>query len=156
MYLTIESKATSYLSRDSRACLNCHVMLSAYNTWEQSSHRENAQCIDCHLPHENIVRTYAAKSLDGARHSYVFTANTYPGVIKATPTASSTIQGNCIRCHENLLLATPSHNADILSEGKNSRFCWECHRTTPHGMGNSISTFQGINSANGKFIEYHK
>ena len=57
-YLTIESKAPSYLSTDSKACANCHVMLSAYNTWEQSSHRENAKCVDCHIPHNNVVNKY--------------------------------------------------------------------------------------------------
>ena len=86
-FLTIESKAPSYLSSDSRACANCHVMLTAYNTWELSAHREHASCNDCHIPQENIVRKYAAKAQDGFRHTYVFTMNSYPEVIRATPNA---------------------------------------------------------------------
>ena len=123
-YLTIESKAPSYLSTDSKACANCHVMLSAYNTWEQSSHRENAKCVDCHIPHNNVVNKYVAKAMDGTRHAYVFSTNTYPDVIRTTETARATIQLNCVRCHEKLLVANPGHNADLLSEGKNSRYCW--------------------------------
>ena len=155
-YLTIESKAPSYLSTDSKACANCHVMLSAYNTWEQSSHRENAQCVDCHIPHQNLVKKYVAKASDGARHAYVFSTNSYPEVIRTTASARTTIQDNCVRCHENLLLASPAHNSDLLSDGKNNRYCWQCHRTVPHGKGNSISTFQGINSATGKIIQFSK
>ena len=156
VYLTIESKAPSYLSDDSKACANCHVMLSSYNTWEQSSHRENAQCIDCHIPHENIVRQYVAKGMDGLRHAYVFSANSYPEVIRATDTARSTIQANCIRCHDNLLNTTPAHNADLLSYGKNGRVCWECHRHVPHSTGNSISTFQGVRTQSGRISSYPK
>lgn len=153
-YVVFESKATSYLSTDSAACANCHVMLSAYNTWERSSHRTAAQCVDCHIPHENVVRKYAAKARDGARHAWVFTTNTYPEVIRATGSAQSTVQHNCIRCHEGLLVASPAHNALFLEDGEAERLCWSCHRTVPHGKGNSISSYHGIASAVGKALDF--
>jgi len=148
-YIVYESKAPSYLSVESKTCANCHVMLSAYNTWSLSSHRENANCVDCHIPHENIVRKYAAKAADGGRHAAIFTTGTYPEVIRATDSARSTVQQNCVRCHEPMLLPNPMHNADLVSEAAPDRTCWECHRNVPHGLGNSISTYHGIAASKG-------
>lgn len=158
VYLIAESKVTSYFSGDSKSCANCHVMLSAYNTWHKSSHRENAVCADCHIPHENLVRAYAAKASDGLRHSFKFTFNLYPETLKTSADAKSTIQHNCIRCHENIVGQGPAYNAAILYKNHQDkdRLCWECHRNVPHGTGNSISTFQGIENNQGKAISYPK
>lgn len=154
IFLTYESNAPSYLSRDSKSCANCHVMLSAYNTWEKSSHRPWTECVDCHIPHENFIRKYTAKASDGMRHAFAFTFNTYDQVIRAGKTAQHTVQSNCIRCHEKILLPIPSHNADLLTENTGARLCWECHREVPHGKGNSISTYKGIHATEGKVADF--
>lgn len=154
--LMVESKAVSYLSTDSKACANCHVMLSSYNTWAKSSHARVAQCADCHIPQENFFRSYAAKAMDGGRHAYIFTTNTYPEVIRATDNAKNVIQANCIRCHEPLLQAKPSANANILHHDQIDRPCWSCHREVPHGTANTISSFTGTGKGHGKVAPFIK
>lgn len=65
------SNATSYISDDPRACINCHVMNPQYITWTHSSHREVANCNDCHVPHNNKANKYFFKAKDGLRHAFI-------------------------------------------------------------------------------------
>ncbi len=39
-------RAPSFLTDDPEACVNCHLMRSAYLTWRHSSHAEVAHCND--------------------------------------------------------------------------------------------------------------
>lgn len=55
----------TYLGDDPSACVNCHIMQPYYATWDHSSHSRNTTCNDCHVPHENMVRKYAFKGMDG-------------------------------------------------------------------------------------------
>jgi len=131
------SNATSYLSDDPEACINCHVMIPQYATWKNSSHGRVATCNDCHVPQDNIFSKYAFKAGDGLRHSYMFTFRLEPQVIQATQSAKEAIQENCQRCHANLI-----HNVTLNQvTGMNSDelLCWDCHRDTPHGKVRSLS-----------------
>jgi cytochrome c nitrite reductase small subunit len=76
------ANATSYLSDDPQACINCHVMTDAYASWQRGSHGWVAVCVDCHVPHSNLVAKYAFKGRDGMRHSYVFTMRSEPQVLE--------------------------------------------------------------------------
>lgn len=76
VYTMYASSMLSYLSSDPKACINCHVMHSAYTTWDNSSHKNVAKCIDCHLPVGDVVAKYTAKAIDGWNHSVAFTLNT--------------------------------------------------------------------------------
>ncbi|MDR2789384.1 MAG: NapC/NirT family cytochrome c, partial [Campylobacteraceae bacterium] len=76
------SKAFSYLSSDSKACINCHVMNTQYAAWQHSSHAKAAGCADCHLPQNGVVSKYIAKAKDGFNHAAAFTFNTYDNAIK--------------------------------------------------------------------------
>ena len=62
----------SYLSSDPAACANCHIMWPRYDSWQKSSHKAVAGCIDCHLPHDFIGK-YLAKAENGWNHSRAFT-----------------------------------------------------------------------------------
>lgn len=135
------SNAASYLSDDPAACVNCHVMTPQYATWEKSSHRERATCNDCHVPHDNEFNKYFFKAKDGARHTYMFTFRLEPQVIRIKEAGKKAVQENCIRCHKNNVhpVALRSISASsIIDEG--DRFCWDCHRTVPHGRVNSLSS----------------
>ena len=101
-YMVHASKALSYLSSDPKACINCHVMNTQYATWQHSSHAQRAGCIDCHLPHDNIVNKYIAKARDGYNHSVAFTFNTYKNAIKISDDGAKRVQENCISCHASL------------------------------------------------------
>jgi cytochrome c nitrite reductase small subunit len=134
------SNAVSYLSDRPETCINCHIMNPQYATWSHSSHREKANCNDCHVPHSNPVSKYAFKAMDGARHATMFTLRAEPQVIQIKEAGKKAVQENCKRCHwklneevNTLVSATEIHEGE-------GRFCWECHRETPHGRINSLAS----------------
>lgn len=128
------SEAHSYLSEDSRTCINCHAMVPQYATWERSAHAKVTVCIDCHVPHDSLMRKHAFKARDGMRHSAIFALRREPQVIRASPTAEHVIQENCVRCHQEAVSRVG------LSHG-GERSCVECHRDVPHGdVGGLAST----------------
>ena len=100
LYIFKISNAASYLSDDPETCINCHVMNPQYATWNHSSHREVANCNDCHVPHNNVVNKYFFKAKDGLRHATIFTLRAEPQVIFIKDEGKEVVQQNCIRCHE--------------------------------------------------------
>lgn len=132
------SNASSYLTDDPRACVNCHVMDAQYATWQHSSHARVAVCNDCHVPHENPVLKYAFKAMDGTRHAFMFTFHMEPDVIRMHAPGQWTVQNNCIRCHEGTV-SSAQHLAVTRQEvaAGTGKLCWDCHREVPHGRGNS-------------------
>lgn len=135
------SRAPSYLSNKPETCINCHVMYPQYATWKHSSHREVATCSDCHVPNDNLFRTYFFKASDGARHATIFTARAEPHVIRIKEAGKGAVQKNCIRCHQKLIENTGLVEVTSYSvkHGK-GKFCWECHREVPHGTVNSLAS----------------
>ena len=115
------SRAMSYLDKEPETCSNCHVMTDAYASWQRGSHSRDAVCVDCHLPHRNIVAMNRFKATDGLKHSFIFTAGTEPQVIELSREAVPVIQTNCVRCH-------PGQFAMIRLAGTEERRCWDCHR----------------------------
>jgi cytochrome c nitrite reductase small subunit len=129
------SRASSYLSDNPQTCVNCHVMAPQFATWQNSRHRETATCNDCHVPHDNVLRHYAFKASDGARHAFMFTFRLEPQVIRIHPAGQRVVQENCVRCHG--VSAHRTRLAEVpgdarAEEGEGLR-CWACHRETPHG-----------------------
>lgn len=140
-YVFYISNAVSYLSDDPKTCINCHVMNHEYASWFHSSHRENANCNDCHVPHNNVFNKYFFKAKDGMRHATIFTLRNEPQVIRIKDAGAEVVQNNCIRCHNELItdrriIATTQSYDHFRTEG---RKCWECHREVPHGRMNSLS-----------------
>ena len=135
------SRAPSYLSDKPETCINCHIMVPQYKTWEHSSHREWANCNDCHVPHNNIANKYYFKAKDGMRHATIFTLHKEPQVIFIHEPGQKVVHNNCIRCHENTLTdyKVDSYNPSLI-EHRTERKCWDCHREVPHGRVNSLSS----------------
>ena len=135
------SNAVSYLSDRPEACMNCHVMASEYATWQRGSHGRVAVCNDCHVPHDNFLRKYAFKAMDGMRHATVFTLRMEPQVIKLNTAAIGVVQENCVRCHfhlvENVSASEGRGDTPHLGLGQ---LCWGCHRQTPHGRVHSLAS----------------
>lgn len=142
-YLVSESKMLSYLSSDPKVCINCHTMNTHYATWQHSSHREKATCVDCHLPRDSFVSKMLAKSRDGFNHSLAMTLGNYGYNLRVTDDAASRIQRNCISCHESVT-SQMLQNAELYSKTGDQvlmgRRCWECHREVPHGRPRSLTT----------------
>jgi len=135
------SRAYSYLSDEPKTCVNCHIMSPQYATWNHSSHRERANCNDCHVPHDNVLNKYYFKAKDGLRHATVFTMRGEPQVIFIKPEGQGVVQENCIRCHSNVIKDHKMMAKDNnVNENRLDRKCWECHREVPHGRVNSLSS----------------
>jgi cytochrome c nitrite reductase small subunit len=135
------SKAYSYLSDNPKTCVNCHIMAPQYATWSHSAHREVTNCNECHVPHNNVFNKYFFKAKDGMRHATIFTLRKEPQVIFIHEAGQNVVQNNCIRCHSNLI--TDSKMLALTYEYqqyRTGRKCWECHRETPHGRVNSLSS----------------
>jgi cytochrome c nitrite reductase small subunit len=135
------SKAHSYLSDDPGTCVNCHIMAPQYTTWNHSAHREVTNCNDCHVPHNTVFNKYYFKAKDGLRHATIFTLRKEPQVIFIHEEGQEVVQENCIRCHSNII-TDPKVLAltNELHSARSERKCWECHRETPHGRVNSLSS----------------
>ena len=141
--LTIQlSNAPSYLSDEPSTCVNCHVMYPQYASWFHSSHREAANCNDCHVPHNNVANKYYFKAMDGLRHSYMFTFRLEPQVIRIKEAGQNVVQENCKRCHADLvsMVSLTEVTAKNSRTGKGHR-CYDCHRNTPHGEVNSLASY---------------
>ncbi|MBC5620563.1 MULTISPECIES: cytochrome c nitrite reductase small subunit [Butyricimonas] len=135
-------RAHTYLGDDPSACVNCHIMAPYYATWFHSSHSRDATCNDCHVPHDNFVKKWVFKGMDGMRHVAVYLAKGEPQVLQAIPESSKVIMNNCIRCHTQL-------NTEFVKTGRvdymmaqvgEGKACWDCHRDVPHGGKNSLSS----------------
>lgn len=135
------SNAVSYLSDDPRACVNCHVMTPQYATWQRGSHGRVTTCNDCHVPHDNIIRTYAFKASDGLRHATMFTLRMEPQVIQIKDAGITVVQENCIRCHSDLVHEVSSGSLTAMNaRAGEGLLCWQCHREVPHGRVNSLAS----------------
>jgi cytochrome c nitrite reductase small subunit len=135
------SNAPSYLSDEPKTCINCHVMYPEYATWFHSSHRENATCNDCHVPHNNVFAKYFFKAKDGLRHSAIFTLRLEPQTIFIKEAGISVVQENCKRCHQNVVENVSIFN--ITAQGAmdgEGKLCWDCHKEIPHGTVKSLSS----------------
>ncbi|MBK8480194.1 MAG: cytochrome c nitrite reductase small subunit [Proteobacteria bacterium] len=133
------AEGLSYLSNDSRACTNCHIMNEQFEAWRKGPHHAVASCNDCHVPPEFFAK-YLAKGRNGYHHSMGFTlqaaAPADPGArtvfeepIRIKPTNSQILQDNCLRCHGELVhqLVRGSTSA------KSAVRCVHCHRAVGHG-----------------------
>jgi cytochrome c nitrite reductase small subunit len=51
------------------------------------------------------------------------------------------VMDNCIRCHQDLLRDEKVQQyTGTYNHERSERPCWDCHRETPHGRVNSISS----------------
>lgn len=125
------AEATSYLSDDPRACVNCHVMREQYDGWQKSLHHATATCNDCHVPHE-LVGRYLAKMEHGYRHSRGFTFQDFHEPIRITPSSLEIVEDNCRRCHDSMVTELAPHGVPG-SASYEPAHCVRCHRGVGHG-----------------------
>ena len=145
IYIIYASKMPSYLSSDPKACVNCHVMNTQYATWQHSAHAQRATCVECHLPTDNFINKYVAKTVDGWNHSVAFTNHSYDQAIEISDYGAKRVQKNCISCHKTVTStlmtnADKYHNFDDQSGVETGRKCWDCHKSVPHGKVRGITT----------------
>ncbi len=112
-----------------RFCASCHVMEAEYQAWSHEGAHRRKQCVDCHLPNENVAIHYVWKSLDGLKDVAFFYSGTVPEHIELTSHGAKVLQANCIRCH-----------ASTVEFVNHERRCWECHRRLMHTRSGLIET----------------
>jgi cytochrome c nitrite reductase small subunit len=140
-YTLYASRAWVYLSNDPRACATCHVMGTYYASYAKSSHQAWANCNDCHVPQDKVLRTWGFKAMDGLYHSAVFTFGADPQVIRAREASLEVLQENCIRCHTPLVTEFTKMSPDYDSvRSLDKKACWDCHRDMPHTQISSTSS----------------
>lgn len=134
-------RAHTYISDDPKACVNCHIMTPYYATWMHSSHGRDATCNDCHVPHDNAVKKYYFKGMDGMKHVFAFLTRSERQAPEAQKESDQVIMNNCIRCHTELTtrVVTAGKYDYMMTEVGNGKACWDCHRSVPHGGKNSLS-----------------
>ena len=110
-------------------CASCHVMEAEYEAWFHEGAHRRINCVDCHLPHNNVAAHYIWKSIDGLKDMVVFYSGRVPELIEASDHAQHVLQSNCIRCHET--------SVEMID---NRRQCWSCHRRLMHLKSGSIAT----------------
>ena len=59
-------KLVAYTSKNSY-CASCHVMEDQSLSLRKSGLHNQLNCIDCHLPHDNKLRHYFWKGVDGTK-----------------------------------------------------------------------------------------
>lgn len=122
------AEGLSYFSTDPKACANCHIMQSQYDSWQKSSHHGVATCVDCHLPH-TLVEKYIAKGENGYHHSKGFTFQDFHEPIMIKEKNARILQHNCETCHADLV-------ADLTPGGhgrSDGMSCVHCHSGVGHG-----------------------
>src|SRR5512142_225362 len=78
------SDAPAYGGSAPETCANCHVMDSQYENWYHAAHEKVTECVDCHLPHDNIAVYYLEKGRQGAKDVLAFTTGNIPIAIRAS------------------------------------------------------------------------
>ena len=125
-YILNYAAATSYLSDDPKACINCHVMRDQFEAWNHSNHKTVAVCNDCHAP-RGFADKWLAKGINGWNHGFAFTTGVFQDPIRIQEFNINIVQSNCVFCHQRLV-------SEIHHSGpKQQRLCFDCHAKIGHG-----------------------
>ena len=136
-FFVFVTDAPAYGGHAPETCNNCHVMDSQYENWYHAPHEKVAECVDCHLPHDNMAVYYLEKGRQGMKDVYAFVTGNIPVAIRASDKTKGIIQENCLRCHDNTV------ENIMLGDQPFERYCWDCHRSASHGeRGASIVPYQ--------------
>ncbi len=132
-YTAKYAHATSYLSDDPKACINCHIMNDEYNAWSNSAHHARATCNDCHVPHDSVISKYFVKAEHGYRHSKGFTFQDFHEPIQITKSSRDVVIDNCVRCHEAMTHEIRTAAAGDTPGVSGGLDCIHCHSRVAHG-----------------------
>lgn len=123
------AKGNAYLTNDPKACANCHVMQSYYDSWNKAPHHNVAVCNDCHTP-DNLLGKYFTKAINGFNHSLKFTTGDYPEHLRANSMNQKITQNACSKCHA-VMIAEIHHGRGT---DQVQPPCVQCHREVGHAF----------------------
>lgn len=127
-YTFAYAKGWSYLTDNSAACANCHVMREQYAGWLKSSHRAVAGCNSCHTP-PSFIGKYLTKATNGFWHSFFFTTGRYEDNIQILPKSRVITEQACRTCHGEIVDAIEATHPS--SSGAQIA-CLQCHNSVGH------------------------
>ncbi len=110
-------------------CGSCHAMKGEAATFAQSTHSQQ-NCVECHLPHDNMAIYMIEKGRTGMVDTYHAVLRDYPAKIKLSADGRKTVNSNCLRCHENTMGSVHAVLGEPLDTGAD---CMKCHSRIAHG-----------------------
>ncbi len=110
-------------------CAGCHTMEGQYEAWFHTGAHRRKQCVDCHLPNDNLALHYMWKSIDGMKDVAFQYSGRYEDDIRLSAHGNDVVQANCIRCH--------GSTVEMIDT---TRKCWECHRRLIHRRSGAMET----------------
>ncbi len=95
------------------------------------THEKHAdlKCVDCHLPNNNLPNHLFWKTVDGVKDSIAFHTGRISETIHLSDHGAQVVETNCRRCH-----------AELVSQIRENRRCWDCHRRISHKSTGTIAT----------------
>ena len=110
-------------------CGTCHAMKSEAWTFADSTHK-HLECVECHLPHDNMASYMTEKGRTGMVDLYHEVVRDYPAHIKLSADGKKTVNSNCLRCHESTMENVHAAVGVDLDTGAD---CMKCHSRIAHG-----------------------
>ncbi len=123
------ARGHSYLTDNSEACTNCHVMEEQFNAWTKGSHGSFTSCNSCHTPPDALGK-YLTKAQNGVAHAWAFSTGRFPENIRITERNKIVTVKACIGCHGNVF----AHPA-AMERAVEEQSCLSCHSDVGHATG---------------------
>ncbi|WP_104695135.1 cytochrome c3 family protein [Helicobacter salomonis] len=141
VFLSVLTVQAVEWTADDKFCGICHIMKPEIDAYHLDKHGGNnavgfkARCVDCHLPHNNVVSYFVRKAILGMEDVYgnVFKDPNKLDWEKNRRRATEYVfDSGCLHCHSSLMRATSSNMKSFLPhrdyfEGLSQKKCVECH-----------------------------
>ena len=98
-------------------------------SFAKSTHSKQ-DCVECHLPHDNMAIYMIEKGRTGMVDTYHAVLRDYPARIDLSAGGEKTVNGNCLRCHEQTMSGV--HMAVGVDKDTGAD-CLKCHSRIAHG-----------------------
>lgn len=130
-YTFAYAEGGAYLTNNSAACANCHVMREQYEGWQRASHQAVATCNDCHAP-SALLPKLAVKGINGFNHSWAFTTGRFHEPIQITEMNRRVTESACRGCHQAVVEVIDAHPNASRGSVDEPLACIRCHDSVGH------------------------
>jgi cytochrome c-type protein NapC len=124
-------------------CSSCHSMKTVSQAYSEDVHGGAnalgfaAKCVDCHLPHDNVLHYVTAKAYSGTKDvlGEIFWAKSFDWIANLKKKEEFTYTSGCLKCHDLSIIRYEIPKAflahkDFLSGKVPS--CLKCHEHVGH------------------------